>query len=239
MKHLKKILILVLLNVLILNGLTEMAIAQEAYLQNASAVTVGPDGDVVLFMKLLDVVLIKVCAPYSIVQKNDDCTPRDGTTVARVPVLKVKADLLVYLQNLYDSDGFEKEVAPTFDSVVAQKEQITKRISDFIQFYCGSLDLRSDCASKNANVQMLIQTTNELNKLKAYEPRLQFERSLIGKMVDEIIGVDPITTYRASDRQTSLFYRLLKGYTMGQNLPNTNNDPIQPVPPTVVQPKNL
>jgi hypothetical protein len=207
------------------------AIAQNSWLQRASVVTVGPDGDVVLFMKLQDNVLIKTCEAYSIIEKNENCSPKAGTSVAQVPAIQLKENLLGYLEELYSSDTYEREIAPDLDSRLLSRETAVKRIRDFIQFYCGIVDLNSDCALKNADVKSLSKTTEELKWLKGYEPRIRFEKKIIEKMVDEIIGVDAITTYRASDKQTNLFYRLLKGYTLRQNLPNANNDPVNPVPP--------
>jgi hypothetical protein len=75
------------------------------------------------------------------------------------------------------------------------------------------MDLTTDCAKKNANIDLLQQSVAYLKQLNDSEPNLDADRKLVDKLVNDIVGVDAITVYRFSSDQDNIFYRLLVSYT--------------------------
>jgi formylglycine-generating enzyme required for sulfatase activity len=198
----------------------------------AAVTLVGPRGDVIYFMKVRENILIKQCEHHSVVQKQEDCQPKEGTQVREVPVEQFKShlrnSLLVSSFELSNSQDREKLDAFREASRNADKdagfnpEQLRadrQRIENFIKFYCGvqKVDLESDCARQNADVAHLKDVISTLDRIRKREEAINEINTIINRLVDEVIGRDEITIYRFSDDSETLAYQILRSYVRPLN----------------------
>ena len=196
---------------------------QNGLVQKAAATVVGPKGDVIFFIKVNDKVIIKECEPYSVVQKKEDCEPRAGTQVRSVPADQFKSHLknALLFQSFKFSDSGEKSKVDAYKEAIHTQDpginldQLRKekqKIEGFIQFYCGSVQSDSDCATQNADVVRLKAITKTLNAKKGSEQAVADINQIIDKLVDDVIGSETVTPYKFSDASGTIAYQVLRSY---------------------------
>ncbi len=203
--------------------------ATDRNIKKASIALIEPKGNVIFFFKLNDNIIIKQCEPYSVVQMQEDCTPINGTHAVEVPVEQFKKRLKdsLYMQNFPLVSAYERSKLnkykeainnqdQRFNLVQLQKEK--DKILRFINFYCGTVSVKNDCAAQNMDVEEFKTLVEKIDRASPGEEFISSMNESIDKLVDNVIGKEEITNYKFSDASDSIAYQILRSYLSQNNL---------------------
>ncbi len=203
-------------------GTPSVSTRQNPYLQNVDLTIVGPDGDVILFYKDGNNIVIQECESYTVISQRSDCRPKGRARNTPVSEFKsrLKAALRVENFDTLSAANVQKlkdyhegvQQAPTAQDLVRQRDEAQQSVDQlkaFITAYGadnaspGLLnELEAKLAALNQKVaegQGFSNTVVEINRL-------------IDNLVDQVIGGAQMNTRSYSADRTGIEYSVLRTY---------------------------
>ena len=189
----------------------------------ASLTTAGPDGDVILFYKDGNEIVIKECEHYSVINSISDCKAKSSPTQpTRVAVSEFKNRLKSALRvQTFDTLGQQQAKQLKY-----YRERLTQKLSDLVQ-------QRDEAQSKVSKIEAFIEAYGEesanakevlilkerlatLNSKvkdgKKFSDIVESLNASIDRLVDDVIGSSQMNTMNYSKDKTSIEYSVLRSY---------------------------
>ena len=197
------------------SGLGRRALAGDAGL-------IGPSGEVALFFKEGNRIVVKQCGDYTVLKSRNDCVMKPGTRVRRVPTPEFKNALRMALAipgnydaatkrelEVYNQRGKDgtRKLQETQEELKAQIAKIEAFVSEYGVGNDGNLSqLRQELASVEAQL-------GDAARLSQVVAKINRE---VDQLVDEVIADSAKTPeksrYVFSTDGTSFVFNLLKAY---------------------------
>ena len=197
-------------------------------IHKASLTTVGPDGDVILFYKDGNEIVIKECEHYSVINSISDCKAKSRLDQPiRVAVSEFKNRLKSALRiQTFDTLGQQQAKQlknyreyrerltqkPSTEDLVQQRDEVQSKVSKieaFIEAY----------GEENANAEELLVLKGRLATLnsevkdnKKFSDTVESLNASIDQLVDDVIGSSQMNTMRYSKDKTGIEYSVLRTY---------------------------
>ena len=197
----------------------------------ASLTTVGPDGDVILFYKDGNEIVIKECEHYSVINNLSDCKAKswlDQPTRVAVSEFKNRLKSALRIQT-FDTLGQQQAKQlkyyreyrdyregltqkPSTEDLVQQRDEAQSKVSKieaFIEAY----------GEENANAKELLVLKGRLATLnskvkddKKFSDIVESLNASIDRLVDDVIGSSQMNTMSYSKDKTGIEYSVLRSY---------------------------
>lgn len=182
---------------------------------------VGPNGEVILFYKNGENIVIQQCGDYTVLNSRSDCKTKDGTSVANVPVAEFKSRLKAALMlpvGDYSAD-MQKKIAVyrkgktgnTAD-LLKQQEQVQAAIATIEAFI-------NEYGAANADTAKLAQLRDKLASINSQlgdnaqsEAIIREINGLVDRLVDQIIGQPKLTKFVYSKDKQGFEFNILRAY---------------------------
>ena len=195
----------------------------------AALTTVGPDGDVILFYKDGNEIVIKECEHHSVINNISDCKAKSWLNhPIRVAVSEFKNRLKSALRiQTFDTlgqqqakklkiyrEGLTRKSSTEYDDLVLvqQRDEAQSKVSKieaFIESY----------GEENANAEEVLILRRHLATLdskvkdnKKFSDTVESLNASIDQLVDDVIGSSQMNTIRYSKDKTSIEYSVLRTY---------------------------
>ncbi|MFN7454631.1 MAG: formylglycine-generating enzyme family protein, partial [Pseudobdellovibrionaceae bacterium] len=181
---------------------------------------VGPNGEVILFYKSANKIVIQQCEDYTVLNRREDCTTKSGTSVAQVPVTefknRLKAALIVPAEypaamkekiDLYNK-GKQDDIAD-LERQRAEVQRAIQQIQDFITAYGQE---NADQGKMDNLKQRLGVIEGKLGDNSKLAGAIREINQLIDKLVDQIIGQPALQKFVFSKDKQSFEFNILRSY---------------------------
>jgi len=159
---------------------------------------VGPNGEVILFYKNGNNIIIQQCEDNTVLNQRDDCQTKTGTKVVQVPVNEFKRRLKAALNV---PAGYTDDMKRKIEVYKKQKpidpaelDKAIKRAQDFIARH----------GSENAEPGIL-------DKLQTMKDAAEINK-LINKLVDQVIGQTTLKQFVFSKDKYTFEFNILRSY---------------------------
>ncbi len=200
------------------------------------AVTVGPEGEIILFKKQGEQIFIKECKKLSSLQaiaSNHDCVERQGSKVAMPTVLEFSNHLktVLKLSNAKLDSPYKEKVEifkkgknqqDDLSQLQANRDRLNKEIAEIRQFMEGLIQMRPELSEEEA---LQIAGKENFDRLSAELKKVQSNiandinsvtlaiNDLIVKLIDDIIASPKLTIFTVADTgKNGFFYHILYSY---------------------------
>ncbi|MCE3009685.1 MAG: formylglycine-generating enzyme family protein [Proteobacteria bacterium] len=165
---------------------------------------VGPNGEVILFYKEANKIVIQQCEDNTVLDQRSDCQTKAGTNVTRVPVPEFKRRLKAALAIPGDYTADMKRKIEIFNKQTpidpVELDKAIKRAQDFIARY----------GADNAEPGIM-------DKLQAMKGAAEIN-NLVDKLVDQIIGQPALKQFVFSKDKATFEFNILRSYIKNPGL---------------------
>jgi len=181
---------------------------------------VGPNGEVILFFKTGNKIVIQRCEDYTVLNFRSDCKTRPGSSVAQVPVNEFKSRLKAALSvpgeytapmkkkiELYKK-GKQDDIAE-LERQRAEAQRALQQVRDFITAYGPE---NADQTKTESLKQKLSGIEGKLADNSELAGANREINQLIDKLVDQIIGNPALQKFVFSKDKQSFEFNILRSY---------------------------
>ena len=181
---------------------------------------VVPNGEVILFYKSGDKIVIQQCDDYTVLKRREDCNTKSGTNISKVPINDFKKLLKAALNINGDyTPEMEKKIklfkqgksdnTPDLQRNRANIMKDLERIRQFIETYGQTKKLQQD---KEALEIELNRANQQLGADSGVASSIPDINQLIDKVVDEVVGGAELQKFVYSKDKKSFEYNILRSY---------------------------
>ncbi|MCY4643827.1 MAG: formylglycine-generating enzyme family protein [Bacteriovoracales bacterium] len=186
---------------------------------------IGPEGEVILFYKKDQKIVIRPCERYTVLKSKDDCKVPSGKEEKSISVSEfkesIKRGLRLYYGVLDASSSTKKklEIYARSDELKAKnqlrdREEMRKQIARIERFI-------GEFGKDNAKAGELERLTERLNDLDSETSQASVVKEVnerIDHLVDTIISDQKLHRYIFSDSKNSFVFNLLRSYLRASTL---------------------
>ena len=194
----------------------------------ASLTTVGPDGDVILFYKDGNEIVIKECEHYSVINNISDCKAKSWLTrPIRVAVSEFKNRIKSALRiQTFDTLGQQAKQLknyqeyrerltqkPSTEDLVQQRDEVQSKVSKIEAFIEAYGEENANTTEELLTLRQLLATLNsKVKDNKKFSDTVESLNASIDQLVDDVIGSSQMNTMRYSKDKTGIEYSVLRSY---------------------------
>ena len=191
-------------------------------LYKADLTLVGPDGDVILFYKDGNEIVIKECESYSIINRRDDCQSNSRPRRVRVSEFKnrLKSALRVHSFDTLGQQQAEQlknykeglRQNPSAEDLVEQRDEVKDKVSKILSFIATYGEENANTEELNTLKQRLTELEERLSQGQKFSDAVEAVNSAIESLVDNVIGSPEMNTLSYSKDKTGIEYSVLRTY---------------------------
>ncbi len=196
---------------------------------------IGPGGEVVLFYKEGEKIVIKQCAD-KILKSRNDCKPKAGTREQRVPVSEFKNSLKTALRLPGNYDNSNKKKIELYNTHLnGQKEDVQSlknkkkqlkvkivEVKNFIDTFGNENTDKAEYDVSKYDFSLaeydslkydLSQVEEKIDKHVQLNPIIKKINEKIDHLVDNIVSSNTLYKYTFSKQKTGFIFNILRSYT--------------------------
>ncbi len=202
-----------------------VALSQKEVMRKVASVydagIIGPNGEVIIFYKSADKVVVQQCQDYTVLNRRSDCKTKAGTTVAKVPVQEFKDRLKQALKLPMGDytpemgrklDVYRKGQVGNTGDLVKQQEQLQEAIGVIQTFITEYGSANADTGKLARLRQELAVVNGKLGDNSQLGVIVRELNGLVDRLVDEIIGQPTLTKLVYSKEKQGFEYNILRSY---------------------------
>ncbi len=181
---------------------------------------VGPNGEVILFYKNGNKIIIQRCEDYTVLNRREDCKTKLGSSVAQVPVDEFKNRLKAALSVPGDYTApmkkkielYKKGKQDDIADLERQRSEVTRAIQQ-IQVFIDAYGPENADTGKMATLkQRLGVIEGKLGDNAELAGAIREINQFIDKLVDQIIGSPTLQKFVFSKDKQSFEFNILRSY---------------------------
>ena len=181
---------------------------------------VGPNGEVILFYKNGNKIVIQRCEDYTVLNSRADCKTRPGTSVAQVPINEFKSRLKAALSvpGEYTAamkkkiDLYKKGKQDDITELERQRTEAARAIQQIQDFITAYGQENADVAKMESLKQRLSVIEGKLADNSELAGAIREINQTIDQLVDQIIGNPTLQKFVFSKDKQSFEFNILRSY---------------------------
>ena len=185
---------------------------------------IGPKGEVALFFKQDNRIVVKQCADYTVLKSRNDCVMKPGTRVRQVPILEFKNTLRMALRLPGDYDAATKRELEIYNKRGENETRELRGTQEELKAQIARIEaFAEDVGVENADTALLAKLRQDLSRVEGemgdaarLDTVVAKINGQIDRLVDQVIADSAKTPeesrYVFSRDSTGFIFNLLRAY---------------------------
>ncbi len=188
----------------------------------ADLTMVGPDGDVVLFYKEGNEIVIKECERYSVINNRADCQSNSRPRRVAVSEFKNRLKSSLRVQN-FDTLGQQQADklkdyreglgrTPSAEDLVTQRDEARDQVANILKFIDAYGEENANIADLSVLRRRLTELEAKVSEGQKFSDAVIALNAAIETLVDDVIGSFQMNTLSYSRDKVGIEYSILRTY---------------------------